>query len=160
MSDLVSATQAASCDIGTQTSVEMRLALGRSARGPIRVVARAPKPGTIFGLNSPIEPSAVELGGNVVEARRLFAHARCRSVEFEKEERRLGQFEPRVSVAGAGLNFIHQLDARDRNAGLDRCDHGIASSLDGRKRTDAAADLFRNAAELERDLGDDGKRAL
>ena len=43
---------------------------------------------------------------------------------------------------------------------MDGRDHRIASSLDGRKRTDAAADFLRNAIQLERDLGDDGKRAL
>ena len=85
MSDFVSATQAASCDIGTQTSVEMPLALrAQRAALPNKRRGAHAKAWNDLRLNSPIERSAVELGGNFAQTRRPFAHARCRSVESRK----------------------------------------------------------------------------
>ena len=49
---------------------------------------------------------------------------------------------------------------RDRNTRLDGRDHRVAGGFDGWKRADAAADVFGNAVEPERDLGDDGGRSL
>jgi hypothetical protein len=51
-------------------------------------------------------------------------------VKFEKQHRRLRQRELRIGVAGPDLQRIEQLDAGDRNAGLDGEDRGLAAGLD------------------------------
>src|ERR1700722_16478066 len=65
-----------------------------------------------------------------------------------------------MQIDRAHLQRIKQFDARDGNAGLDGQDSGPAARFDRGKRTHAARYRFRNAGELERQLGDDAKRAF
>ena len=128
--------------------------------GPVCVVARLPEFCAFLGIGRPGERTAAEIRRNLSEALRLFRDARRRAVEFEEQQRRFRKRQLGIDVAGFDLQFVEQLDARDRNAGLDRRDRGVAGGLDGRKRTDAARNRLGNAVQLHGDFGDDAERAF
>jgi hypothetical protein len=81
-------------------------------------------------------------------------------VELDQEQRGLRQGQLRVAVAGRDLHLVEELDARDRDAGLNRQDGGVAGRLDRGERADARRDRLGDAVQAQRDLGDDPEGAL
>src|SRR5262249_57596778 len=128
--------------------------------GPIGIMARLPQLAAILRAGRPLERAATELRRNLAEALRLLGHARVGAVKFEKQHRRLRQRELRIGVTGPDLQRIEQLDACDRNAGLDGEDRGLAAGLDAREWADTRRDRLGNAGQTERQLGDDAARPL
>ena len=109
------------------------------ACGPIGVVARLPEPGAVLRLASPSRTGRrrgrrrFRRSAPTARQRRL----RCREIR-RNSIGASGSVELRIGVAGLHLQFVEQLDARDRNAGLDGRDRGVAGRLDRRERADAA----------------------
>ena len=139
----VSTMHSASREIGTQTSVDPRLAAGpQRQRGVVGVVPRLPQPGAILGRRRPLEVGAAVLGGNLLHRRRAARRRRprwCRgtrrsSVGFS------GVGQLRVAVDRVDLHLVEQLDARHRDAELDRGDHGLAPRLPSTRTAQTAAD--------------------
>jgi hypothetical protein len=125
-----------------------------------RVVARLPEPGAILRPRGPFERPAAEVACDLAEPLRLLCHAGFGAVEFEEQHRRLAERQFRIEVDRPYLERVEQLNPRNRDARLNRQDGGIAAGLDRRERADAAGDRLRDAAEPERQLGDDAERAL
>ncbi len=127
---------------------------------PIDVVTRLPQTAAILRLRRPLERAAAMRLGDLAEALRLLGNARLGAVEFEEQHRRFDKAELRMIVERADRQGIGELDARDRQAGLDRLDHRVAGRLDARKLARRGRDRFGNAVKLQRDLGDDAERAF
>ena len=150
MSRLVSVTHSASREIGTQTSVTMACAPGRNDLFAQKTWCRARhrrvrSSGLVAHSNGPPANSLRDLA----EALRLLRDAGLGAVEFEEQHWRFGQAELRVGIAGANLHLVEELDAGDRNAGLDRRDRGVAGGLDRRERADAGGDRLGDAVQLQ-----------
>ena len=88
------------------------------------------------GSRGPVERPAAEFGRDLAEALGLLGDAGLGAVEFEEQHRRLRQAELGIDVDRPHLQRVEQFDARDRNAGLDGQDGGVAAGLDRRKRAD------------------------
>src|SRR5262249_59691287 len=99
-------------------------------------------------------------GPDPAEASRLFGNACLAAMELDEQHRRLGKRELRIGVAGFYLQRVEELDARDRNAGLDGEDRSVAAGFDRGEWADTRRDRLRDAGELQRQLGDGAKRAL
>src|SRR5215212_11309060 len=127
---------------------------------PVDVVAGLPQAIAVLGLCRPLERAAAEIGGDLAKALGLLLHPGVRAVELEEERRRLRERELGVLVAGPDLELVEELDAGDRDAGLDCRDHRLAGGPDRRERADAGRDRLRDAVQLERDLGGDAERPL
>ncbi len=80
-------------------------------------------------------------------ARACSGDARLRAVELDEQHRRLGQAQLGVGVEGAHRQRVEQLDARDRQAGLD----GLRSS---RCRPSARRGTSRLPAEIASGMPD------
>ena len=139
---------------------EGRRARPQMASGPITVVARLPEPAAVLRLGRPVERPAAEVRDDVAEALRLLGNAGVAAVEFDEQRRHFRQRQFRISVDGLDLQRVEQFDARDRNAGLDRENGRLAGGIDRGKRADAGGDRFRDARQLERELGDDAQRSF
>ena len=149
MSRWVSVTHSASRDSGTQTSVGIMLAPGRSVKVENAALWRASQSLVrSSGRDGPFERPAAEFLGDLAEALGLLGDAALGAVELQEQHRRLAQRELGIEIDRPHLQRVEQLDARDRNAGLDGHDGGVAAGLDRRERTDAAGDRLRNAGEL------------
>ena len=96
---------------------------------PIGVVPRLPEPGAVLRLGGPGEIAAAAFVGDLAEILRLLGDLILAAVEFEQQQRRFRQRQFRIGIAGAHLRGVEQFDARDRNAGLDRQDGGLAGAL-------------------------------
>src|ERR1700730_500848 len=123
-------------------------------------MASLPQTGTILLARRPVDRAAAELARDVAEALRLLGNSRFGAVELQEQHRRLGQLKLGMKIDRAYLQRIKQFDARDGNAGLDGQDGRPAAGFDRGKRTHASRYRLRNAGELERQLGDDAKRAF
>jgi hypothetical protein len=121
---------------------------------------RLPQPRANLGARRPFERPAAELARDFAEALRLFGDALLAAVKLDKQHRRFRQRQFGIGVAGLHLHFVEELDARDRDAGLDRQDGRIARRFDARERTDARRNRLGNAGEPQRQFGDDAERAL
>ena len=134
-SAFVSMTQSASREIGTQTSVaktpdagpqrtrprnRRRAAPARASAGPPRASRsgnrrrRTPRRSRRTPPPAPPRPPGVPWNSR-------------------KSVGRLRQVELRIGVAGAHLQLVEKLDARHRDAVLDRRDHRVAGRLDARE---------------------------
>ena len=92
MSRWVSVTHSASREIGTQTSVAIMLAPGRSVKFDNAASWRACQSRVrSSGLRGPFERPAAELRGDLAEALGLLGDAGLGAVEFEEQHRRLRQ---------------------------------------------------------------------
>ena len=161
MSSCVATTHSARREIGTQTSLAIALAPGRSAqRGPVGVVARLPQARAVLGPGRPLERAAAAFGGDGAEALGLLGDAGLAAVELDAQHRALRQRELGIGIHRLDLQGVEQFDAGDRYPALDGGDGRLARRLDRGKRTDAAGHRFRNAEQLEGDLGDDAERSF
>ena len=92
MSRWVSVTHSASREIGTQTSVAIILAPGRSVKVDSAASWRASHSRVrSSGLRRPLERAAAELAGDLAEALGLLGDARLGAVELQEQHRRLAQ---------------------------------------------------------------------
>src|SRR5262245_4477001 len=123
-------------------------------------MACLPQLAAILRTSCPLERAATKLRRNLAEALRLLGHAGVATVEFEKQHRRLRQRELRIGVARPDLQRIEQLDASDRNAGLDGEDGGFAAGLDAREWADTSRNRLGDAGQPQRQLSDDSERAF
>src|SRR5215211_9069949 len=105
-------------------------ALAPVDHGPIGVVPRLPQTCALFWPGRPREWAPLELGGDFPEPFRLLGDRRFPAVKLKKRRRRHLQPQVRIGIARLHLQIVQQLDPRDRNAGLDGGDHGVASALD------------------------------
>ena len=161
MSASVSAMHSASREIGTQTSVERPRAPGRKRqRRPVGVVARLPELRAFLRHAGPQERPAAVFGGDLAEAFRLLGDACVAAVELHEQAWPLRIVQLRIVYHGAHLQRVDELDARHRNAHLDRRDHRPAGGLDARERAHAARNCLRDAIQLQRQRGDDAERAF
>ena len=71
----------------------------------------------------------------------LLGDAASAAVELDEQRRRLRQVELGIGVEGADLQCVEQLDARHRNAELDRCDDGVAGAVERRERADRRGEI-------------------
>ena len=69
-------------------------------------------------------------------------------MEFEEQERALRQGELGMKIDRPHLHLVEQLDARDRDAGLDRHDYRVAGGLHARERANAGGDRLGDAVQL------------
>src|SRR5262245_29326120 len=123
-------------------------------------MARLPKFCALLRLGRPVERTAAELGRDLAEAARLLGNAGVTPVELDEQHWRLRQRQLRIGVRRLYLQLIEQLDARNRNTGLDGDDRGVAGGLDRREWTHARRDRFRNAGKPQRQLDNDAKRSF
>src|ERR1700738_5512824 len=123
-------------------------------------MARLPQARAVLRLGGPFERPTAVLGGDFIEALRLFGDASRRAVELDEQHRRLGQRELGINIRRFNLQFIEQFDTRDRNPRLDRHDGGVAGGLDRGEWAMAAGDRLGNAVELERERGGPAERAF
>ena len=130
-------------------------------QGEIRVVARGPQARALFGAAGPFEIAGAVFRRDGLHQLRLLGHAGRRAVEFKQQQWLLRQRHLVVGIDGFDAVFIDDLDARQRNAGLHRLDHGGDGLGDAGKRTRSPAQhRFGNAEQPYRHLGDDAQRAL
>ena len=154
--------QSASREIGTHTSVVHACRRG-AAPAPRRTccaaratAARDPR------ASSPTENPAPPCSAAISCAdRRVLGH-RCLAGAVELEEqRRLHRIrQARVAVHRVDLHLVEQLDARHRDAELDRRDDRPHGAFHRLERADRRRDRFGQAVQAQRDLGDDAQRAF
>src|SRR4029079_12029379 len=120
-------------------------------------MARLPELAAVLGpLGVSVVPSSFR-ARDFGERLDLLAGRRRGPVKLEKERRRLGQTEMRISVAGADLHLVEQFDAGKRDAHLQRGDGGVAGAFDRGERADRGEDRLGNAVKLEGEASDDAE---
>jgi hypothetical protein len=102
-------------------------------RGIEGVVAGLPQPVAILGLGRPQELAGAEAAGDRRDLLGLLDDAPLGAVELEEEGRLLGIIELGIAVDRPHLDVVEQLDARHRDAELDRLDHRLDGAFDRRE---------------------------
>ena len=132
----------------------------QAARRPIGVVPCLPQARAVLGLGRPFERTAGEIARDLAETLGLLGDTRGGAMELDEQHRHFRQRQLGVEIGGFDLQLVEQFDARHRDAGLDGDDRRVAGRLDRGERAHAGRDRLGNAGELERELGDDAKRAF
>ena len=122
---------------------------------------RLPQPLAILEARGPLEAAAAVLGGERLHRLGLIGDVpRAVAVELEEQRRRDRIAGLRVAVDRVDLHLVEQLDARDRDAELNRRDHRFDRALDRVERADRRRHRFGQRMQPQRDLGDHAERAL
>ena len=160
-SAFVSAMHSASRDTGTQTSVVIGLAPGRSAHAAKKALCRAAQRRLRSAWSVDHSKSRAPCPSAMARtASASSATPRSRAVELEAHGRGHGEVQAGVAVHGVDLRLVEQLGAGDRDAELHELDHGADGGVDRREGGHGGRHRLRDAVDPERELADDAERAL
>ena len=81
-------------------------------------------------------------------------------MKFEEQGGDLGQAEPGAQVHRLDLDVVEDLDAGERDAELDRLDHGVDRALERVEAANRGRNLLGNAVQAQGHLGDDAERSF
>jgi hypothetical protein len=127
----------------------------------MHVVTRLPQLLAVFQPRRPLKGVPAPLHRDRFDRGGLFGNISIAvAVELEEERRRGGIRRLRVLVDRVHQDVVEQLDARHRDAELDRGDHGIDRPSDRLEGADRGRDRFRHRMKPQRDLGDEAERAF
>src|SRR3954451_14921864 len=116
-------------------------------------MAGLPQLGAVLGLGGPGESATAAFPGYFAEMPRLLGHLDLAAMEFQQQQRRLRQGQLGIGIAGADLLGVEQFDPRQRNAGLDAEDRGLAAAAHGLERTGGGGYRLGDAAQLDGEFG-------
>ena len=111
-------------------------------------MARLPEPAALLGLGRPSAKSPPPCSAAI--ARTVSACSSTPASVPWNSKNSVGcsrQVELGVRLTASHLHVVEQLDARDRDAGLDRLDHGVDRALEVAKGADRRRDRFRDAVQ-------------
>ena len=121
---------------------------------------RTPQAAAILAANRPGEAEAAVRRGNIRRALDLLLHALGAAVELQEQGRPLRQFQIRVCIARAYLEFVEEFHARHLDAALADLGDGVHRTTQRCEGAGRGADLLRLRVQAQGEFRDDAEGAF
>ena len=123
-------------------------------------MTRLPETVALLGIGGPLEVTPTCVSRQFLNHLRLLCNPLGRAVKFQKECRRDGEISLGIPVNGVDLGLVQQFDARHGNTILNRIDDRPNGAIEVWKSANCRGNRFRNAIQLQRNLGNHPQRSL